>query len=98
MVQCILVNKIVFIGLESWTYTHITIKGKGITVTELDRHEAREIIEDENLVLAKPDDYDDYNHHYGKIYTDGRFKNYLNKYTRVKKNLFKILDRLDDVG
>lgn len=98
MVQCILVNKIVFIGLESWTYTHIVVKGKGITVTELDRQEAREIIEDENLVLANPDDYDDYNHHYGKIYTDGKFKNYLNKYTRVKRNVLKILDKLDDVG
>lgn len=97
MVQCILVNKIVFIGLESWTYTHIVVKGKGITVNEIDRQEAREIIEDENLVLANPDDYDDYNHHYGKIYTDGKFKNYLNKYTRVKRNVLKILDKLDDI-
>lgn len=97
MVQCLLVNKIVFIGLESYTYTHIKIKGKGITITELDRIEAKDLIEEEGLALADPDDYDDYNHHYGKIYTDGKFKNHLNKYPKIKRNVLKILDKMDEV-
>lgn len=97
MVQCLLVNKLVFIGLESWTYTHIVVKDKGITIEEVDRQKAREIIKENNLSLVNPDDYNDYNRHYGKIYDDGKFKKYLTKYQKVKRNLYKLLDKLDDV-
>lgn len=96
MVQCLLVNKIVFIGLENWTYTHITVKGKGIVVNELTRQEAKELVKEQNLKLATPDEYADYNSRYGKIYTDGRFKKYLDKYQKTKRNLLSILEKMDE--
>lgn len=95
MVQCLIQNKIIFIGLEGYTYTHVTIKGKGIVITDLDRDEARDLIRDQELELAEPETYANYDRHLGKIYTDGKFKAYVNKRPSVKANLLFLLEQLD---
>ena len=96
MVQCLIQNKIVFVGLEGSNYTHITIKGKGITITDLNREEARNLIEDQALELAEPETYANYDRHLGKIYTDGKFKDYVNKRPSIKANLLFLLERFDN--
>lgn len=95
MVQCLIQNKIIFIGLEGYTYTHVTIKGRGIVITDLDRDEARDLIRDQELELAEPETYANYDRHLGKIYTDGKFKAYVNSRPSVKANLLFLLEQLD---
>lgn len=95
MVQCLIQNKIVFIGLEGYTYTHVQIKGRGIIITNLDRDEARDLIRDQELELAEPESYANYDRHLGKIFTDGKFKTYVNKRPSIKKNLLFLLEQLD---
>lgn len=95
MVQCLIQNKIVFIGLEGYSYTHVTIKGRGIVITDLNRDEARDLIRDQELELAEPETYANYDRHLGKIYTDGKFKDYVNKRPTIKSNLLFLLEQLD---
>lgn len=93
-VTCVLKSKIRFLGLENCEYTLIQIKGKGITVRSLDRKEYKEQIS--NLQLAEPSEYADYNPSLGVVYTDGRFKSYLEKRPQLKEMLYKIVEKLDE--
>ena len=91
-VQCLIKQRIVFLGIEGWTYTHIKIKGLGISILDLDRKEAKEIITSKNLQLVDTSEYDS---HLGKIYTDGKFKTFMNKHKKLKKHLLYLLEKLD---
>lgn len=92
MVQCLIKNRITFLGMEGWNYTHIKIKGFGISIVELDRPQARDLIKSENLQLIDTSQYD---YHLGKIYTDGKFKDFVNKHKKLKKYLLYLLEKLD---
>ena len=94
MVQCILQNKIVFLGLQGFNYTYVKIKNRGITILDLTREEAKAIIDDENLQLVSSEECENYK--YGRIYTDNKFKEYVNSHPKVKRNLIKIINRLDE--
>lgn len=93
--ECLLQIRVVFAGCEGYHYTHIQIKGKGIVVRDITRQEAKEIMD--RLEYAHPDTYAQYDYRLGNIYTDTKFKSYLNKHKNVKKNLFTILNNLDNV-
>lgn len=92
MTQALLQYRISFAGMSAFNYTHIQIKGKGIILQELDRYEAQDLIQEQNLVDAPIDEYD---YHYGKIYTDGNFKQYVNGHPRVKAALLYLIEQLD---
>ena len=78
--------------MSAFNYTHIQIKGKGIIVQELDRDEAQDLIEQQNLMEAPRDEYD---YHYGRVYTDGKFKEFVNTHPRVKTALLYLMEQLD---
>jgi len=90
MVQCLIKQRIVFLGMEGWTYTHIKIKGFGISIDELDRKQAKEVMA--TLQLEDPSTYDS---KLGKIYTDGKFKTFINKHKILKKYLLNLLEKTD---
>ena len=90
--QCLIKNRIVFLGLEGYNYTHIKIKGHGIIITELSRKDALNLIKDQKLNLINQEEYDKT---LGKIYTDDKFKDYVNKHPVIKNNLLFLLEQLD---
>lgn len=96
MVECLIKNRINFIGFEDYCYIHIRIKNNGVTISELDRIEANNLIKDNNLKQAMPEDYaQPYDRKLGKIFTDGKFKDYINKHLSVKTNLLFLLNQFE---
>lgn len=94
--HCILQNRITFAGCEGYEYIYIKVKGKSITANSISSQEAREIIDSENLQYARPETYENYDYRLGNIYTSPNFKSYVNKHKKVKKNLFTVLEQLDN--
>ena len=75
--------------MSSNIYTLIKIKGNGIIITEIDRHEANDIIEDNNLKV----------HRFRKegiVYSDNLFKEYVNNNLELKNQLINIIKKLDE--
>lgn len=95
--QCILQARVVFAGYEGYNYTHIQIKGKGVIAHDIPRKEAMDIINKHNLQYIKPGEYVNYDYRLGNIYADTKFKSYVNSHKNVKKNLFSVLDQLDNI-
>ena len=91
MVQCILQSKIVFLGMENYEWTYIKIKGRGITISDLTRKEAQEIILGQKLTRCPNVDP-----HLGWVYEDKKFKEYVNSHPKTKKKLIAIIDTLDN--
>ncbi len=92
--ECILQARITFAGYEGYNYTHIQTKGRGIIVRDIPRKEAKEIMD--RLEYCHPDTYANYDYKLGNIYADRNFKSYINKHKNIKKNLFTILNNLDN--
>ena len=96
MTQLLLQHRIEFAGLSAFNYTHIQIKGRGIIVQERDRDEAKDLIEDQNLKFAPFKDYADPSaYQYGRIYTDDKFKEFVNSHPTIKSALVYLLEQLD---
>ena len=96
MTQLLLLHRIKFAGLSACNYTHIQIKGKGIIIQELDRDEAKNLVENQDLKLAPTNDYADPSvRKYGRIYTDDKFKTYVNSHPTIKNALIYLLEHLD---
>lgn len=96
--RCILKYKIALTeAVVGYGYCIIEIKnyGRGIIVRDIDAKEFRKLIKEENFTKASKDDYAQFSED-GAVYTDGVFKKFLNKHPLVKKNLYKILDKLDE--
>ena len=90
MTQCILKSIISFLGIENYDYIHIKIKGFGIVIKYLSRVEASEIIADNDLELYK--NYPGL----GKVYDDGKFRNYVNNHPRIKRLIFRFLNNIEN--
>ena len=93
MAQAILISKINFIGITGSEYFHIIYKNNGIVINPLERKQALKIIEDNQLVLAKPETYlGQYDPKLGKIYTDGDFQSTVNANPKQKNLIFQLLE------
>ena len=93
MAQAILMSKITFAGISGFEYFHIIHKNNGIVIHPLDRKQALKIIEDNQLVLAKPETYlGQYDPKLGKIYTDGDFQSTVNANPKQKNLIFQLLE------
>jgi hypothetical protein len=68
-------------------------EGRGFAVEELTPEESRKIIRERNLDKVRKEEYP---YLLGDIYTDGKFKNYINSHKSLKKTLLKIIDSLDE--
>ena len=81
-------------ALTGFGYCYICIKnqGRGLSVESLTSREARQIVKEQNLVKESIDEYD---YSLGTIYTDGKFKKYVNNHPKVKERLIKVIDILD---
>ena len=90
MTQCILKSIISFLGIENYEYVHIKVRGFGILVHYVSRQEAEEIIDENDLKLYK--NYPKL----GKVYDDGKFRKYINHHPRIKKFIFKSLNRIEN--
>lgn len=95
MLELIIQATTTFAGMSNATYTHITIKGKGISVSHISRDTAKKLIEEHNLTLEPPEAYQQTNYALGRIYTDGKFKQRVNKNPILKARLIKIIDKYD---
>ena len=78
-------------------YGHTLIQihndGKGFTIEELNSSEARKIIQERNLDKVRKEEYP---YLLGDIYTDGKFKKYMDLHQSFKRTLLKIIDTLDE--
>ena len=79
--------------MENYEWTYIKIKGRGITTSDLSRKEAQEIILEQKLSMCPSTEVDP---HLGWVYTDGKFKEYVNRHPKTKKKLLAIIDTLDN--
>ena len=89
MVQAILISKISFVGIVGSEYFHIICDENSVVINPVDRKQAFQIIEDNKLTLAKPEDY------LGKIYTDPNFQSTVNSNPKQKKYIFKLLEKIE---
>ena len=82
-------------AVYGYGHTLIQIKneGRGFAVEELTSAEARQIIRERNLDKVRKEEYP---YLLGDIYTDGKFKNYINARKDLKKTLLKIINSLDE--
>lgn len=94
MIQALLRNRIFFLGMEGWNYIYIRIKGTKVVVTELDSHQAKELIMKFRTIDS--DEYADRNERLGDIYVNGNFKRYVNSHPKIKNIIFQILDTYDE--
>lgn len=85
--NCLLKEKTVFIGIVGWTYIHIKID-PGITINELTPDEAKQLIADENLKLVVSNSF-------GKVYDDGKFKDYVNEHPKIKETLTSLISKIE---
>lgn len=82
-------------AVYGYGHTLIQIKndGRGFTIEELTAEEARKIIRERNLDKVKKEEYP---YLLGDIYTDGKFKRYMNLHQDLKKTLLRIITTLDE--
>lgn len=95
MVQMVMRYKVSLTeAISDYCYCHIKINnsGKGITIVDLDDNSARKIIKKYNLDLAKGN----YDYHDGRIYDDGKFKDFVNSNPKVKKHLTTLITKIDE--
>lgn len=93
MAQAILMSKITFAGISGFEYFHIIYKNNGIVINPLERKQALKIIEDNQLVLAKPETYlGEYDSKLGKIYVDTDFQSTINSNPKQKNLIFQLLE------
>ena len=93
MAQAILMSKITFAGISGFEYFHIIYKNNGIVIHPLERKQALKIIEDNQLVLAKPETYlGQYDPKLGRIYTDDDFQSTVNANPKQKNLIFQLLE------
>ena len=90
MIQCILKSIISFLGMENYEYIHIKVKGFGIAIKYVSRQEAEEIIDEEDLQIYK--NYPGL----GKVYDDGKFRDFVNTHPKFKKIIFKSLNNIEN--
>lgn len=80
-----------------YDYGHCLIQikndGKGFTIEELSSADARKIIRERNLEKVKKEEYD---YKLGDIYTDGKFKKYMNYRHDLKNIIIQITSDLDE--
>lgn len=96
MVQAILISKISFAGIVGSEYFHIICDENSVVINPVDRNQAFQIIEDNKLILAKPEDYlGQYDPKLGKIYTDSNFQSTVNSNPKQKKYIFKLLEKIE---
>lgn len=96
MVQAILISKISFVGIVGSEYFHIICDDNSVVINPVDRKQAFQIIEDNKLTLAKPEDYlGQYDPKLGKIYTDPNFQSTVNSNPKQKKYIFKLLEKIE---
>lgn len=93
MAQAILIAKTTFAGISSSEYFHIVCKNNSVVINPLERKQALEVIEDNQLVLAKPETYlGGYDAKLGRIYTDADFQSSVNSNPKQKNLLFQLLE------
>lgn len=93
MAQAILIAKITFAGISGSEYFHIICENNSVVINPLERKQALEIIEDNQLVLAKPETYlGTYDVKLGRIYTDADFQHFVNSNPKQKNLLFQLLE------
>lgn len=82
-------------AVYGYGHTLIQIKndGRGFTIEELEPAEARRIIRERDLEKVKKEEYP---YLFGDIFTDGKFKKYMNSHQEIKKTILKIIDTLDE--
>lgn len=82
-----------------YDYGHCLIQvknnGKGLTIEELSSEEARKMINENSFTKVKKEEYD---YLLGDIYTDGKFKRYVNLHPDLKQRLIKIIETLDEMS
>ena len=96
--QCILRYKInVTEAVAGFGHCLIQIKnnGRGICVEELTPVEARELIKTNIFTKVSADEYP---YTLGSIYTDGKFKDYVNSHPKVKNKLYKVINNIDETN
>lgn len=67
--------------------------GKGFVIEELSSKDARKFINERNLQKVKKEEYP---YIYGDVYTDMKFKNYLNSHSILKNIILKTVEVLDN--
>lgn len=93
MAQAILIAKNTFAGISGSEYFHIICENNSVVINPLERKQALEIIEDNQLVLAKPETYlGTYDVKLGRIYTDADFQHFVNSNPKQKNLLFQLLE------
>lgn len=82
-------------AVTDFNYCLICIKsyGRAITIEDLTNRQARRLIRERNLDKVSIDEYPQ---QYGCIYSDGKFKKYMDAHPQVKEKLYKIIDKLDE--
>ena len=86
MVQAILISKISFAGIVGSEYFHIICDENSVVINPLERKQALQIIEDDQLILAKPEDYlGQYNSKLGRIYVNADFQSTVNSNPKQKE-------------
>ena len=96
MAQAILISKINFIGITGSEYYHIICDKNSVVINPLERKQALQIIEDDQLILAKPEDYlGQYNSKLGRIYTDTDFQSTVNSNPKQKEYIIKLLENIE---
>ena len=82
--------------LTETEYFHIICDDNSVVINPVDRKQAFQIIEDNKLILAKPEDYlGQYDPKLGKIYTDPNFQSTVNSNPKQKKYIFKLLEKIE---
>ena len=96
MAQAILISKINFIGITGSEYYHIICDKNSVVINPLDRKQALQIIENDQLILAKPEDYlGEYDSKLGKIYVDADFQSTINSNPKQKEYIIKLLENIE---